>query len=212
MKSSVAVKILIVVSLLLTSFTNYALRSSDYEAYTDPDFIDYRFSKVLLVVEGGFEVTKIVSERLGKELAKRNIELVEYNRIFSPTRDWTGESRSKALIENSVDAVLMISPGASAATIIPAMTQTYGTVSGNYNESSGAFSGTVRSSSNQLYSMRSQAEFAAVLFDVKTTRVAWYADILTKAGGAFFVGSKGDAKAVAKVILNALIENNHLDK
>lgn len=60
--------------------------------------------------------------------------------------------------------------------------------------------------------MKSQAEFAAVLFDVKTTRAAWYADILTKAGGAFFVGSKGDAKAVAKVILNALIENNHLDK
>ena len=51
-----------------------------------------------------------------------------------------------------------------------------------------------------------------MLLDVSTSRIVWYTDILTKAGSTFFVGSKGDAKAVAKGVLKGLIENNHIDK
>ena len=198
--------------LSLTTFSSSALRSTDFEAYTDPDFLNYKFTKVMLVVEGGFEVTKIVSKRLRKDFAKRGIDLVDHKRLFSPTREWTSEARNAALKENQVDAVLVVTPGASAASIMPAITQTYGNVSGNYNNSSGTFSGSGSSSSYQLYSARSEAEFSAVLLDVETSRIVWYTDLLTKAGGTFFVGSKGDAKAVAKGVLKGLIENNHLDK
>ena len=43
-------------------------------------------------------------------------------------------------------------------------------------------------------------------------RVAWYADIFTKAGGTLFVSGKGDAKAAAKGVIKGLIENGHLKK
>jgi hypothetical protein len=212
MKIKITQRILILLSLTSVAFSVQALRSTDFESYTDPDFIDYKFTKVMLVVEGGFEVTKIVSKRLSKDFAKRGIGLVDQKRLFPPTREWTAEARNEVLKKNQVVAVLVVTPGASAASIMPAITQTYGNVSGNYNDSSGSFSGSGSATSYQLYSARSEAEFSAVLLDVSTSRIVWYTDILTKAGGTFFVGSKGDAKAVAKGVLKGLIKNNHLDK
>ena len=61
-----------------------------------------------------------------------------------------------------------------------------------------------------MYAIRSQAEFSAVIMTVAEQRIAWYADISTKASGAFFVGEKGDAKAVAREIAEALAKDGHL--
>jgi hypothetical protein len=191
---------------------SWSLRSTEFEAYTDPDYEGYQFKKVMLVVESGFEATKIITKRLTKEFNKRGITLVEHKRMFPPTRDWTSEARNKILKQKEIDAVLVITPGASAASIMPAITQTYGSVSGNYNESTGSFSGSGSASSYQIYSAKSKAEFSAVLFDIPSSRTAWYVDILTKAGGTFFVGDKGDAKAAAKGVVKGLIENGHIRK
>jgi len=212
MKVKIGRSILIILSLSFVAFSSHALRSTDIEAYTDPDFVDYKFTKVLLVVEGGFEVTKIVSKRLAKDFSKRGIVLIDQKRLFPPTREWTSEARNAVLKKNLVDAVLVVTPGASSASVMPAITQTYGNVNGNYNDSSGTFSGSGSATSYQLYSARSEAEFSAILLDVATSRIVWYTDILTKAGGTFFVGSKGDAKAVSKGVLKGLIENNHIGK
>ena len=204
--------ILVLLVLSFMTFSSHALRSTDFEAYTDPDFVDYKFTKVMLVVEGSFAATKMISERLQKEFSKRDIDLVDHKRLFPPTREWTPEARNDALTKNLIDAVLVVTPGASAVSTMPGITQTYGRASGNYNNNTGSFSGSGTSTSYHMLDTRSSAEFSAVLLDVKTSRIAWYADILTSAGGAFFVGTAGDAKAVAKGIIKGLVKNDHLKK
>jgi len=204
----------VAIGLLLISLLTpaWSLRSMEFEAYTDPDFNGYTFTKVLLVVEGGFEATKIIRKRLTKQFSKRSIVLVEQKRMFPPTREWSAQDRNRILKDEGVGAVLVISPGASAASIMPAITQTYGSVQGNYNEGTGSFSGSGSSSSYQIYSAKSKAEYSAVLFDIQSSRTAWYIDILTKASGTVFVGEKGDAKAAAKGVIKGLIENGHISK
>jgi hypothetical protein len=197
---------------MLMSSASYGLRSTDFEAYTDPDFVDYTFRKILLVSEGGFETNKIVGEILTKEFAKRKIGIVLSKRLFPPTRDWSSEDRNRVMLENEIDAVLVVTPGASSASIMPAMTHTYGSGSGNYNSGSGNFNVSGSANTYQFYSASSTAGFSAILFDVRTSRTAWYMDILTKAAGTFFVSNKGDAKAAAKAVIKGLIENKHLNK
>ena len=144
--------------------------------------------------------------------------LVDIKKMFPPTREWTSEARNKILIDRKVDAVIIVTPGASSSSVIPVATQTYGSYSGTYTGSTygSTTSGTVNmsgtSTSYNIMSARSEAEFSAILFDVRESRVAWYADIFTKAGGTLFVSGKGDAKAAAKGVIKGLIENGHLKK
>ena len=78
----------------------------------------------MLVVESGFEYRKIITKRLTKEFNHSGITLVEHKRMFPPTRDWTSRSEKAILKQNEIDADLVVTPGASAASIMPAVTQT----------------------------------------------------------------------------------------
>jgi hypothetical protein len=61
-----------------------------------------------------------------------------------------------------------------------------------------------------LFAARSSAEFSAVLLDVRANRVAWYADVFTKASGTIFVGTNGDAKGAVRGVVKGLIEDGHI--
>jgi hypothetical protein len=63
-----------------------------------------------------------------------------------------------------------------------------------------------------VYAARSTAEFSGVLFDLGANRVAWYADVFTKAAGTLFVSAKGDAKGAVKGIVGGLEEDGHIGK
>lgn len=112
------------------------------------------------------------------------------------------------MAREGVDASLVIGVGRADKSVIPFATNTFsnGRVSGD--GSSATVTG--NSTSYNMYAIRSQAEFSAVIMTVAEQRIAWYADISTKASGAFFVGEKGDAKAVAREIAEALAKDGHL--
>ena len=163
-------RVMALVFLVVFASNASALRSTDFEAYTDPDFLDYRFDKILFVSEGDFETNKVVGKILTKEFSKRKVSVLEARRLFPPTREWSAEDRNRILKENGIDAVLVVTPGAASALIIPAMSVTYGSGSGNVNSDSGNFSITGTASSHQIYSASSSAGFSAVLFDVNSSR------------------------------------------
>jgi hypothetical protein len=74
----------------------------------------------------------------------------------------------------------------------------------------GSYSYSGSSSSSIEYSAKSKAQFCAVLVDTSSWRTVWYCDVVTKAGGTWFVGSKRDAKAAAKAIVKTLKKNGHV--
>jgi hypothetical protein len=71
---------------------------------------------------------------------------------------------------------------------------------------------TTRTTTHDVISASSKADFSAALIDVTNGRTAWYADITTKAGGTFFVGEKGDAKGAVKGVIEGLVDDGLLAK
>ena len=83
----------ILIALLPYQHAN-ALRSVDYESYTDSDFVGYKISKVALVIENSdFEIRKQITKQLSKTLSTKGVEIISNKELFPPTRAWTNESR-----------------------------------------------------------------------------------------------------------------------
>ena len=186
-------RVLIVVVALFHFQSAVALRSVDHESYTDPDFVGYRIGKVALVIEeSGFEVRAEITKRLSKALKKKGVELVPNKELFPPTRTWTNESRRETYAQRGITSILIVTPGASSSSVVPIIlgdvTEGRVTVYGSH----ATYSESTRQ--NKTVKAKSRAEFSAVLIDAATDRIAWYCDVLVKAGGTFFVGEKGDAK------------------
>jgi hypothetical protein len=184
-----------------------AFRSTDCESYTDPDYVGYRPTRVLLtIVSDSANARRMIRERLADELEKEGITVFDERDLFVPTRQWTVEDREAVFAARRIDAELTITAGASAASVIPVMMNSNSSVSAT---GGGAFGSTT---SYPVYAARSTAEFSGVLFDLEGHRVAWYADVYTKAAGLLFVGAKGDAKGAVKGIVNGLEEDGHIGR
>jgi hypothetical protein len=194
----------------------YAFRSVKFESYTDPDYKDYRPQKVvLLVANTSNEIRTQIEERMADGFAKRGVTVISYRRLFPPTRTWAKEDQLAIYEREGVDSGLIVTAGASASSVIPVATQTYSsaTVFGSYG-SQGTFNatGSGTSTTYNIMSAKSVAEFSAVLLDLKQNRTAWYVDVTTKAGGTLFVSEKGDAKALVKGVVDALESDGHVPK
>jgi hypothetical protein len=167
----------------------------------------YRPTRVLLtIVNAGSSARRIIQERMTKDLEKAGVTVFDEYDLFVPTRQWTVEERDAVLAEREIDAELTITVGASAASVIPVMMQSHVDVSVIGNTAVGS------ATSYPVYAARSTAEFSGVLFDLEANRVAWYADVFTKAAGTLFVSAKGDAKGAVKGIVGGLEEDGHIGK
>jgi hypothetical protein len=92
---------------------------------------------------------------------------------------------------------------ATSSAVAPNSVNTVGTVSGTAS---------TNTTSYNLMMARSKADFSIAVFDIKTARMAWYADITVKAAGMAFVSDKGDAKGAVKGIIEGLVDDGHLVK
>ncbi len=189
----------------------FAFRSSNTQSFTDPDFKDYRPKKVLLVVmDASSEFRAEIEKQAGQVLAKAGLEVVAERQLFPPTRVWSPEIRKEILTREAVDSSLIIGVGRADKSVIPFATNTFSSATASGYGST--VSATGNSTTYNSYMVSSEADFSAALVSVSDGRVAWYADVSTKASGAFFVGQKGDAKAVAKEVVEALVSDGHVPK
>jgi len=200
---------------LVTSESTYARRSTTQESFTDPDYKNYRPKNVvLIVISEDTEVRLEIEKRMTKVLAENGLTVARHVELFPPTREWTAEAQMEIYAREKIEAELIITVGASSASIIPMATQTHSSSNayGSYNSGNFNTTGSGSSTSYNLVKANSNASFSAVLLDVNANRVAWYSDIFTKAQGTMYVGAKGDAKAVAKAVSEGLTENGHIIK
>lgn len=203
-------------TLMLLSNTASAFRSTDVESYTDPDYQGYQPKKVMLVVENASQEMRMeIEERLTKAFEKKGIEAIPSRKLFPPTREFSTEDRMKVLEAENVDSALVVTIGESASQVIAIATQTRGTAQMNAKPTYGGgynATGTVNSTSQNIYGAKSKAEFSAVLFDTAKNRTAWYADVQVKATGTLFVSEKGDAKGLVSAVIDGLEDDGHLAK
>lgn len=202
-------RMLIGACLLALPLSTVALRDTDTESYTDPDFVDLKLDRVAVVTENAGQKTREgLLQVLEKRLKKKGVELVDYFRLFPPTRDWSAQDRERIYEENDITAILIVTAGASASAVIPIATNSHTYGSATLNGNSASYSG--NTTTYRTYATSSSADFSAVLLDVETGRVAWYCDLTTEAGGALFVSSKNDGKGAARGIVRALAADGHL--
>ena len=210
------IKILLAILILSSSTSVLALRFTDFEGFTDPDYENYKPKNViLLVANSSNEMRMHIEELLSNAFKKREINIISYRKLFPPTRVWSEEDQIKILNKNNIDSGLIVTIGASSASVIPMATQTYSSanVFGSYG-THGHFNatGSGTTTTHNIMKAKSTAEFSAVLLDIDKNRTVWYADIITKAGGTLFVGKKGDAKGLTKGVIRSLEENSHIKK
>lgn len=201
---------------LLASAQVLALRSTKVEGHTDPDYIGYQPKKVVLVVMGAStDMRQQIDERMTKALAEYGVQVFTERQVFPPTRQWTPEQMVEILQRQGFDSSIILAVGANSSQIIPVARQTYGSANTTgYVNPNGSFSAnsTGQSTSYNIVSAKSSAEFSAVLVEIGSGKTAWYGDIVTKAGGTLFVGAKGDAKASVKGVIEGLEEDGHILK
>ncbi len=208
--------VVLLLALLTCAPPAYSFRSVNFESFTDPDYQGYTPRKIiLLVANASNETRRQIEVRLAQTFRSKNVVLVPYRDLFPPTRAWTKEEQLAVYEREQVDSGLIITVGASSSQVIPIATQTYGSanVFGSYG-TQGTFSGSANSTSTSynIVSARSTAEFSAILLDLRANRTVWYADVTTKASGTIFVGAKGDAKALVKGVINGLTKDGHLQR
>lgn len=203
---------------LIMAFNVCALRSSDHESFTDPDFDNYKPKSILVIVENASNTMRLeINKQIEKYFSKKGVKITDYRSLFPPTRQWSNDDLIKRIKVENIQSILVITPGASSKQVIPMFTNTFSNtnIQGNANLSNPnnvRFNGNARTNSTSYNTNlhKSKSEFSAVLLDANSGKTAWFADIIIKAGGSLFVGEKGDAKGVSKTIVKILGEDGHL--
>ena len=213
---------------LVISQSALAFRSTKVESFTDPEYRDFRPTKVVIMVRNApNEVRSQVEHRLIDKLADYGVTALRERDLFPPTREWTPETRAIVLEQQGIDSSIIVAMGASSSSIQHIGTQTFAqtnvnatvqatstSVSPTSVNTHGTVNGTASTSatSYNIFMARSKADFSAMLIDIKTARTAWYADLTVKAAGTAFVSDKGDAKGAVKGVVEALVDDGHLLK
>ena len=176
----------------------HALRSTKIEAYTDPDFLDYKIrTAVLFVQTDDFETRKAIEKTFVDRMAKYGVTVNLEAQLFPPTREWSAAERHAQYTKQGISAGIIISLNRRSSQITPSGMSTY------YSNSS--------SQSYISKSAKSRASFGAIVFDTKTYKTVWTGEIFVKASGTWVVGAKKDARAAAKKIIKDLAEKGHLE-
>ena len=200
---------LLLVAILLLASSSHSFRNTESESYTDPDFLGYKPERVLLLCENiSQEARKAAEKRLIKALGKAGVVATRYYDLFPPTRKWGEDARIKRMEEESIDSILVVTGGASSASVIPIATQSLSSGSVYVYGNSASYSGSA--TSYNVAVPKSRAEFSAVLF-TRDARVAWYADIVSKASGKLFVSDRGNGKGAAIGVIRALVRDGHIE-
>lgn len=83
--------------------------STKTTSFTDPDFINKKFSKICVVVDiGDLNVKKELESTIMSELKDNNIEVFSGSDMFPPTRNWTDDQIKFNLNKNEIDGYLNV--------------------------------------------------------------------------------------------------------
>ncbi|HEX2983979.1 MAG TPA: hypothetical protein VHO28_10600 [Ignavibacteriales bacterium] len=158
--------------LLLISLAGCATASTSVTSYKDPDYEQKEFKKVLITVNTkDLEEKFAIETRLVKDLALAGVSAVEGNKLFPPTRSFTDEEKTASMLENEIDAFIVITPEEFG------VKENYVPVSESKKYVDGEF---VKTYEGGYKEDKPWAEYETALFDVSNGKKVWMATSSTQ--------------------------------
>lgn len=195
-------KLLILSVLLLT-----ACIQSEIQSFTDPDYKDSKFTRLIVDTTSLPDSAKIdASNIIIQRLKEAHYDVVDINEILPPTRTINPEDAKKLLSDSGYDNILRITvTGDNSNTYVAGVyshTNAYATAYGN------SASGHADTYATPIISSHGQTSMQVVIYDAKNMNKAWQATILTKAQGTAFVGN---VNAIAQSAIGKIIDQLKAD-
>lgn len=197
-------KLLVVLSVALLLS---ACIKSETESYTDPEYKEVKFQKVVLNLNSLPTATRIDAEKiLIQRLQEAGFEAVRISDLLPPTRNYDPEEAKSILANSGVDFMLAINvlDNTSSTTLAGIHSFSNGSVSA-YGNSAYA---NVNTTTIPIVASKGQTALRAIIFDVKTGQSAWVANTIIKASGTAFVGN---VQAISHSAIGSLIDRLKAD-
>lgn len=214
---------------LTLSFTAAAGVSSKQNSATDPDYIGFQLSTVVIRI--GFDdadAKAVLSHLLAKELGKRGVTAYLYDDIFPATQTWNDENKRVVLEALSIDGIMLVQrvdeagnglthrssthagPVRYSETSMPTrMDQPSGRYGGGPAAAVGFSEGVSGSSTGGIHGHTVQ--YQAELVDWTQGREVWTSTIETRVAGDHSRHQQM-AKGTTQGIVRGLTESEHIPK
>ncbi len=191
-------KLLFAISLVISLS---AFRHTDVEGYTDPDFVGYKFTNVVLQMPNAtLDFERRVVKLLVKKLGKKGVRIFLHDDLFPPTREWDEEKSAEIYKRHNIDAGIIITVGTTESETTPGMMMYHTTTIGS----------TTTGHVNQFTFSRDATSFGIAIVDAQSRRTVWLGRLDTRGAGLLFIGNKSTAKGLVKGLLKEWKTAGHL--
>ena len=202
-------KIIKVLLLFIASILVAACIDSDIQSYTDPDYKDAKFTRLIVDTTGLSDKARIKATKILLERFKEaKYEVVDIRDIAPPTRTFTNEELAKLLSDSGFDYVFsVVVTGDSASSYVSGVYTYSNAYAHAYGNSASAYG---NSYSTPIVSANGNTTVQANIYDAKNMKKAWQATVVTEASGRAFVGNvDAIANSVIGKVIDKLKEEGH---
>ena len=178
-------RILFYCILVLSLLTNLvSCRSTLIKGFTDPDYHAFKIHKLLVDAPNALFDDAFTNKT-------KNIDVVyaATDTIFLPTRSYTSEEKASIIKQNGFDAYLYIDITSNDKSSRVVAYQTKSTANA-YSTGYGSAYASGTSTTLPVTSHKRRTTAKATLYEVKTGRVVWVADLDTKDSGSLYMSNR----------------------
>ena len=190
-----------IVSILGIALALSAFRHTDVQGHTDPDYVGYKFTNIVLQMpNASIDFEKRVTKLLTGKLKKSGVRVFLHNDLFPPTREWDQQKSAEIYKRNNIDAGVVIMLGRAGSETTPGMVMFNSTTYG----------GTTTGYANQVSFSYDHASFEIAIVDAQSMDTVWIGELDTRGAGLLFTGSKSTAKGLVKGLIREWKSAGHL--
>jgi hypothetical protein len=175
------IRLAIPTGLILLILCSCGCVSSRITSFTDPNYRDVSFSRLLVIANfKQAEVIKKVESIIVNEFRKRGVYAVENSSLLPPIREYTSDEKRRVFIRERLDSYVIVYPAGMSNSMIdvPTVSTTKVDVSSSRNSARGS-ARTITSGGGQkeiLNSVDTHAQF----FDLSNGNIVWKGETITE--------------------------------
>lgn len=204
--------------LTLVSVGLSACITTDMQGYADRQLPQHPVQRMAALVAAPAPLVGSLQSSIVQEAKKRGVLAEDALILFPPTRQYSDAEVRAELVQQGIDAVLILRVGDTgvqkeyAGTVFTGSTVTsgnaFGTATGFGNTANvsvfGTSTSTTTASATPTYRYSRQTNFQAQLVEVASGRNLWVGSGQVAAGGLLFVGNGANANSTATAIFDDL--------
>ena len=180
--------------------------STTVKDFTDPDYRTFTSHSLLLDAPH-----QLFDEAFKSKLGDIDVKYSSTDSFFLPTREYTAEQKASLIQNSGFDTYLFIDIKGEEQSNRVVAYQTRSSSSA-YNTGYGGAYASGSSTTVPITSHKRKTGAKATLYDVKTGRIIWVADLDTSARGSLYMSNSGTVYSMVKKVITSLLAKGHLKK